>query len=361
MKRRARREEHQAIDVTTSHVIWPRFNVQGQPPPRRPIARYCTTMSSLSPPASSLAVDVAAAAKALDEVAAAGGAARLVMNRDGGASLVIQVTNDNKGKIERAQSAIKTLTSNSALKEANENEERDRLAREARREEMLTALMRAARDDKEGKGVQKEIRGAKAANGAAALEKFLNEVERECGEEEKEENSEKSSDITADEAVTDANSTTYGLNNSSLPREGGWAAIHFACDSGNQEGLRYLLEAGADPNLTERMGATPLHRVILGAGKYPLTQLRAGNAGKGNISSIMGSSSVDNGSKMALPGVVKSKTIDGSNNKVDDVPDNKYLDDYMKVSIAIDGCLPFRVLFTYDTAKLHLSYSLDSA
>eukprot|EP00584_Thalassiosira_punctigera_P018561 CAMPEP_0172555620 /NCGR_PEP_ID=MMETSP1067-20121228/59030_1 /TAXON_ID=265564 ORGANISM="Thalassiosira punctigera, Strain Tpunct2005C2" /NCGR_SAMPLE_ID=MMETSP1067 /ASSEMBLY_ACC=CAM_ASM_000444 /LENGTH=97 /DNA_ID=CAMNT_0013344159 /DNA_START=104 /DNA_END=394 /DNA_ORIENTATION=- len=97
-------------------------------------------MTSAPPPSSSLAVDVAAAAKALDEVAAAGGAARLVMNKDGGASLVIQVTNDNKGKIERAQSAIKTLTSNSALKAANESEERDRKAYDAARERMLTPL-----------------------------------------------------------------------------------------------------------------------------------------------------------------------------------------------------------------------------
>ena len=39
----------------------------------------------------SLQNDVVAAAKALDAVAAAGGAARLEINKDGGTSLVIQV------------------------------------------------------------------------------------------------------------------------------------------------------------------------------------------------------------------------------------------------------------------------------
>ena len=42
--------------------------------------------------AESLQNDVVAAAKALDAVAAAGGAARLEINKDGGTSLVIQVS-----------------------------------------------------------------------------------------------------------------------------------------------------------------------------------------------------------------------------------------------------------------------------
>mmetsp|Transcript_7965 Transcript_7965/g.17274 ORF Transcript_7965/g.17274 Transcript_7965/m.17274 type:complete len:518 (-) Transcript_7965:886-2439(-) len=288
-------------------------------------------MASSPPPPSSLAVDVAAAAKALDEVAAAGGAARLVMNREGGTSLVIQVTNDNKGKIEKAQSAIKTLTSNSALKAANENEERDRKIYNAKREKMMTPLMKAARDDKDGRVMQKEIQGVKAGTSGGMLEKILNEIEKAYVIEEDDVSGE-DNNIDADgdsnnEKVgptSDGATTSYAhiAKSACLPKEGGWAAIHFACDSGNHEGLRYLLEAGADPNLTERMGATPLHRVILGAGKYPLTQLRSGN--------ITTTASVDSGSKMALPGVVKSKSVSGTNKKGEAVIDNKYLDDYMK-------------------------------
>mmetsp|Transcript_6444 Transcript_6444/g.13964 ORF Transcript_6444/g.13964 Transcript_6444/m.13964 type:complete len:987 (+) Transcript_6444:15-2975(+) len=301
-----------------------------------------------APPPSSLAVDVAAAAKALDEVAAAGGAARLVMNKDGGASLVIQVTNDNKGKIEKAQSAIKTLTSNSALKAANENEERDRKDHDAKREKMLTPLMKAARDDKDGKGVQKEIKAMKANNGVAMREKILNAMEEEYVEEDEDVDDEEAINVNTADGVEESNinSTTYAhvAKNNSLPKEGGWAAIHFACDSGNHEGLRYLLEAGADPNLTERMGATALHRVILGAGKYPLTQLRSGNSGK-NISNILSSvGGGDNGSKMALPGVVKSKTVDGNGKKVESAQDSKYLDDYMKCLKHILDCKRFDLM-----------------
>ncbi|KAL7535147.1 hypothetical protein ACHAXR_006309 [Thalassiosira sp. AJA248-18] len=306
-------------------------------------------MSSSQSP--SLALDVAAAAKALDEVAAAGGAARLVMNKGGGASIVIQVTNGNKGKVEKAQSAIKTLTSNKTLKAASEDEERNRKIHKAKREEMMTSLMKAARDDKGGKEVKKEIKGLKASG--EVLERNLNEKEKDVitEAEDADGNEEASNDANADEAddfaakdvktVAPATKGSADAKNakisSSIPKEGGWAAIHYACDSGNHEGLRYLLEAGADPNLTERStaGATPLHRVILGAGKYPLTQLgsTAGSGkGIGGSSNNKSTFNVDNGSKMkmALPGVVKSKSGNDKNKKGEVAVDTRYLDDYLK-------------------------------
>ncbi len=43
---------------------------------------------------------------------------------------------------------------------------------------------------------------------------------------------------------------------------------HVACDAGDAEGLRRLLEEhGADPNSRDASGATPLHVVIVGAGR----------------------------------------------------------------------------------------------
>mmetsp|Transcript_39942 Transcript_39942/g.96129 ORF Transcript_39942/g.96129 Transcript_39942/m.96129 type:complete len:994 (+) Transcript_39942:44-3025(+) len=298
------------------------------------------------PPASSLAVDVAAAAKALDEVATAGGTARLVMNKDGGASLVVQVTNGNKGKIERAQSAINALTSNTTLKAAAENEERARKAHDFKRENLMTTLMKAARDDKYGKEVLKEIKSLKA--GGETLGNFLDEKEKEGihFDSEKETSDFKAcgdgdcgaldndNASTGDESTNDSSNVKDFFICNNLPKEGGWAAIHFAANSGNHEGLRYLLEAGADPNLTERMGATALHRVILGAGNYPLAQLRSSDdvSWKKIGSAAVSINISDNRGKMALPGVVKSKS-GGGNNKSGIVPggvNSGYLDDYMK-------------------------------
>lgn len=302
-----------------------------------------------SPPSSSLAIDVAAAAKALDEVAAAGGAVRLVKNKDG-ASLVIQVTTDNKGKIEKAQSAIKTLTSNSALKAANEDEERARKTQTANREKMMTPLMKAARDDKDkdGTDVQKEIRGMKLKAGGETLQRMLNETETEFagataggdkdvnadtdGADSANDSTEKVVTKTSVESAKsgntdDANGNISSSTSTPKAKDGGWAAIHYACDSGNSEGLRYLLVAGADPNLTERLGATPLHRVILGAGKYPLTNLNSSDgSGKKDSSKSKNkpSRNVESGLKMALPGVVKSKS--GTGKPVD----MSYLEDFMK-------------------------------
>mmetsp|Transcript_6669 Transcript_6669/g.15138 ORF Transcript_6669/g.15138 Transcript_6669/m.15138 type:complete len:997 (-) Transcript_6669:2043-5033(-) len=303
-------------------------------------------MSGSQPASSTLAVDVAAAAKALEEVAAAGGAARIVMNREGGASLVIQVSNNNKSKVKKAQTAIKNLTSNSALKAANKNDERDRKIHIANREKMMTPLMKAARDDKYGKEVQKEIKSAKAKASGEMLETILNEKETDFVDEENAGSGEVSN-VNANEAddsgavddkrakagaksATDGTDAKNVLQSNILPKEGGWAAIHFACDSGNHEGLRYLLAAGAEPNLTERMGATPLHRVILGAGKYPLTQLNSTGASEKKDSRIASKSGGNHGGKMALPGVVKSSSGSGNNKKGGDGEiDTAYLDDYM--------------------------------
>ena len=306
-------------------------------------------------PSASLAVDVAAAAKALDEVAAAGGGARLVMNKGGGASLVIQVTNDNKGKVSKAQDAIKTLTSNSALKAANEDEERARKAYIVKREDNMTSLMKAARDDKDGKLVRKEIKGWKASG--HVLDRLLNEEEividekkvegedtvaKEGSIEVNKSDEKEIDDVIIKDSNCEVNITSEiadALENAKITnnnnKDGGWAAIHFACDSGNHEGLRYLLEAGADPNLTERsqFGATPLHRVILGAGKYPMAQLReavgSGKLDAEKIKQVTGGTA-DNGSKMALPGVIKSKNGNFKNDKGENLIDTSYLENYMK-------------------------------
>lgn len=278
--------------------------------------------------ANELQSEVAAAAKALDAVAAAGGQARLEINKNGGTSIVIQVNNNNKDKVAEAQNAIKTLTSNTALKAANAKEEQLRKERLAKREKNMTNLMKAARDDKEGKLVKKEIKALKSIG--EVRERLLNEKEADIDEEDEKEEKEKSSDdkkkegdatIAPIEGKAADGRTILKVGGSLPPKEGGFAAIHFACDSGNHEGLRFLLEAGADPNLTERMGATPLHRVILGAGKYPLAKLReAAKSGKNNennskllqdsppamASPYSGKKKNTNSdySKMALPGVV---------------------------------------------------------
>ena len=290
-------------------------------------------------------------------------------------TFVIQVTNDNKGKIMNAQSAIKTLTSNSALKAANEKEERTRKARIVEREKNMTSLMRIARDDKDGKEMKTKIKALKAKNGSEMFVNLLNEKEEPLVEDDMEEKvnnksgGEKGEDDKIDgmddtkvesdarEEPADGDSTEKFSNllkdpktllsgSNNQPKDGEWAAIHFACDSGNYEALRFLLEAGADPNLTERMGATPLHRVILGAGKFPLTKSGKKDEG-GDLNTTPLQSSPGKGkkgsggdaAKMALPGVVKSKPSSSGNssvgignimNKNDNPIDMAYLEDYKK-------------------------------
>ena len=56
----------------------------------------------------------------------------------------------------------------------------------------------------------------------------------------------------------------------------GWTAAHVACDAGDAEGLRRLLEHGADPNPRDALGATPLHVAIAGAGRRSLARLHGG-------------------------------------------------------------------------------------
>ena len=290
-------------------------------------------------------------------------------------TFVYQVTNDNRGKIMNAQSAIKTLTSNSALKAANEKEERERKARMIEREKNMTSLMKLARDDKDGKEMKTKIKALKAKNGSEMFVNLLNEKEaplvedeieeekannesggEEKGEDDKIDGSDETKEGPADDSPGKVSnllkdSKTLLMGSKNQPKDGEWAAIHFACDSGNYEALRFLLEAGADPNLTERMGATPLHRVILGAGKFPLAQLReAAKSGKkdegGDPNTTPQLSSPGKGkkgsggdaAKMALPGVVKSKSSPSGNsignmNKNDGGLggiDMAYLEDYKK-------------------------------
>lgn len=135
-------------------------------------------------------------------------------------------------------------------------------------------------------------------------------------------------------------------NNLAERLEGGWAAIHFASDAGNHEGIQYLLEAGADPNITERMGARPLHRVILGAGKYP-TQLHFNNKNSSSdvsaISRIASNEDSNVGAKMALPGVIKSRT--DKNGKGLSAPvDTSYLGGYMKTMKLLLDCDRFDLM-----------------
>ena len=261
-------------------------------------------------------------------------ASRVVMkkNDDGGTSLVIQFNNDDKDKTESVRSALKTLSA------ANDREEELKAMKEHDAKRILTPLMRLARDDKEGNEIQKEIRAAKKAG-------TLNEREKDLLEEKDntlvDGGDDSGKEIDNAEGGEDSGKEVDNAKKSSdiLPKEGGWAAIHFACDSGNHEGLSCLIEAGADPNLTEeRMGATPLHRVILGAGKYPMMQLQSRSGGKsgekgnvdGNKSAASGSGVY--GSKMALPDVITSKSgaTASADKKEGGQIDSSYLDDYMK-------------------------------
>ena len=213
----------------------------------------------------------------------------------------------------------------------------------------ITPLMKAARDEKDGKVVSRVIEGMKSiAGGSGIMSDMLNEKENDYPDVKNggcEDGDERNTISANGGEKPDEGSLFYPdvSKTSRHPKEGGWAAIHFACDSGNHEGLRYLLEAGADPNLTERQGATPLHRVILGAGKHHVTQLATDNEGKmalpeflksndngkrsekggGSNGSSIAKFSLNSASvgKMALPGVVRSGTR-GS--------EVKHLDDYLK-------------------------------
>ena len=222
----------------------------------------------------------------LEEVTQEGNTTRLVVKRTGGGpNLVIQITNEGKSSGSDSNSrnsetsAQATNVLSQLLKAVNisddvKNDDKKKVCakidaaaaqeKKARakelREKNMTGLMKAAKD-KDGNLVRKEIIQMKKRNNrenggdVEMLVQLLNEAEPE-GVDPK-------SKKDGKDRTTDNN--TYKGSPS-------WAAIHFACDNANYEGLRYLLDAGANPNLTERMGATPLHLVILAAGRYPLEQ-----------------------------------------------------------------------------------------
>ncbi|EJK46806.1 hypothetical protein THAOC_34510 [Thalassiosira oceanica] len=317
---------------------------------------------------SSLALDVQAAAEALNSVASAGGNARIVVNKDGGASLVIQVNNENKTKIVKAQEAMKALSSNKTLQAKKKYEDNVRSNHSKLREEKLTPLMKASRG-KDGEEVKEEIR--KFGDDVTADEVNIKEdvipfeavdedmfgngkdslgISNEDRDAKKMENGMAYLDIKSkdDEFQTSKNEQAVAAgkqlentikSNLADRLDGGWAAIHFAADVGNYEGMQYLLGAGADPNITERMGATPLHRAILAAGRYPTTQLRLANknADISTMTSVASNEDGNVGAKMALPGVIRSKS--DKNGKTASTPiDSSYLDGYMKcIKLLLDS------------------------
>lgn len=183
----------------------------------------------------------------------------------------------------------------------------------------MTNLMKAAKNKDEGGGgnaVRKEIIQIKKRNNREnggdvnMLEMLLNEAEGETSSSASSGNSGKSKSAGSKEKAGSA----------------GWAAVHFACDSANYDGLRYLLDAGANPNLTERMGATPLHLVILAAGRYPLEQKIMNNDGYTDSNTKDFSlGSIGGGNRPSLaPGTAKNKSTKSKNDGFD------YLSDFIK-------------------------------
>ena len=223
----------------------------------------------------------------LEEVTQEGNTTRLVVKRDDGApNLVIQITNEcNTGhhpetKAQTTNVISQLLKAVSVSEEDKVHSDKKKIAskldavaaadRKAKakelREKNLTPLMRAAKGQ-DGNTVRKEIIQIRKRNNrenggdTEMLEKYLNEAEPEMD----------------GKVYFNSNPGKDGRNDKSATKHSntdsaGWAAVHFACDNANYDGLRYLLDAGANPNLTERMGATPLHLVIIAAGRYPIEQ-----------------------------------------------------------------------------------------
>jgi hypothetical protein len=211
----------------------------------------------------------------LEEVTQEGNTTRLVVKRqNGGPNLVIQITNEGSkstggGGINKEANAqatnvlsqlLKAVTASDddnvedKIKVANKidaaaAEEKKARAKELR-EQNMTPLMKAAKA-KDGNLVRKEIIQIKKRNNrenggdVGTLEAFLNEAEKE--------------DKGLLNNGNGGGKSKPGSGNQGKEKSGsaGWAAVHFACDVANYDGLRYLLDAGANPNLTERMGATP--------------------------------------------------------------------------------------------------------
>eukprot|EP00804_Cyclotella_cryptica_P017994 CCRYP_008286-RA/>CCRYP_008286-RA protein AED:0.03 eAED:0.03 QI:37/1/1/1/1/1/3/137/986 len=285
----------------------------------------------------------------LEEVTQEGNTTRLVVKRPGGGpNLVIQITNDGNQSGTSAESSVHaTNVLSQLLKAVAVSEEKkgasgkadaaaseDKTVKAEQDETNLTPLMKAAKS-KDGNLVRKEIIQLRKRNNrndggdVAMLEKLLDEVERQEIGDEKVDSAASVSSATKSHADNTANINSGLAPKRDSSSSSGWAAIHFACDNANHEGLRYLLEAGANPNLTERMGATPLHLVILAAGRYPLEQKLMNGENVGSPFNLEKNDSGDERtysfSRPTLPGVVKTKS--GARAKEDGY---EYLVDFMK-------------------------------
>ena len=69
-------------------------------------------------------------------------------------------------------------------------------------------------------------------------------------------------DVTRDALVDIVNAKTTDDED----RNGGYTALHYACQAGLSKGVRLLIEAGANPNIRKNNGATPLICSISSAG-----------------------------------------------------------------------------------------------
>ena len=274
---------------------------------------------------------------------------RITVKRSGGPNLVIQITNDSNKNCNSSENSVhannvlsqllKAVTvsedKKSTEKKAGEKVDgaagSDKLAVKGTDDTNLTPLMKAAKKD--GNLVRKEIIQLKKRNNrndggdVAMLEKLLNEVEKEESEDDIPSGEKSNPSPSAKASKTAETSNSAGLSPKRINSDsGGWAAVHFACDNANHEGLRYLLEAGANPNLTDRMGATPLHLIILAAGRYPLEKKLLNGGSAASVFDKETNKTFGNfGNRPALPGVVKTKS--GA-----PVKDNgyEYLKDFIK-------------------------------
>lgn len=313
----------------------------------------------------------------LEEVTTEGNTTRLVLQRPSGQNLVIQITNDSDAKSKKTQKSIEQLLaasnvgSSDGTSSSKGSGKKTTLFKE-RGETNMTPLMKAAKS-KDGVLVRKEIIQLKKKNnkndggGASTLETLLNEQEKfeeytpgDDGKGKTEEGShvkdgnvsegadESKAPLKAEEEASNKPSAEEKSNPNAMStnKQGGWTAVHYACEYANPDGLRYLLDAGADPNLTERMGATPLHRVILAAGRYPLQQrLLLAQSADGKQSSDEKKKSLDvghsqGGSRATLPGVVKDKAgvqLKGGEG-------DKYLEDFIKCAQTLLNCPRFNLL-----------------
>ena len=74
------------------------------------------------------------------------------------------------------------------------------------------------------------------------------------------------------EAGADPNETDkFGITPMSVRTGSGGTILHDACDKGDIDLVKKLLEAGADPNVTDEFGFTPLMRAVVSTSKYGIT------------------------------------------------------------------------------------------